>query len=71
MDTFNEVISVWPRDIDLADDAGVTRQAISMWRTRDRIPAARWNRLLRAANARKIPGLSLQLFADMAERGLK
>jgi hypothetical protein len=66
--TFTAVCELWPNIQSLADDMGVPYTTAQSWKNRDTIPAPAWQRLLRAANKRNIPGLSVELFAKLAGR---
>ena len=70
METFIEVIDLWPSVMDLAVDAGVEYPRAQSWRQRDNIPPKHWNAVIAAARRRKIRGVSLQLFANLAERAV-
>lgn len=54
MHTYRDVIDSWPSISDLASDIGEKPVTVRKWRTRNSIPADKWEALLKAAKKRAI-----------------
>jgi hypothetical protein len=52
-ETFRDVIAIWPTPDAMAEDIGHTAFAVRQWKTRDRIPAEWWLRVIAAAKKRR------------------
>jgi hypothetical protein len=52
-ETFRDVIALWPTPDVMADDLGHSHFAVRQWKTRDRIPAEWWLRVIAAAKKRR------------------
>lgn len=66
METFGDVIALWPSLSDLAGDAGVTYGVAKQWRWRDSIPAAHWAALVDAARNRGFSEVTTERLAEIA-----
>lgn len=66
MNTFSEIISLWPSAEELARDVGATGLVVRAWRARRSIPSEYWVAVIGAAERRGIPHITLELFAKLA-----
>lgn len=66
MNTFSDIISLWPTAEELARDVGVTGLVVRAWRARGSIPSEYWVSVIGAAERRGIPNVTLELFARLA-----
>jgi len=64
MNTFREVIDLWPSRAAFADAIGAERVTARSWWQRDRIPSAWWSRVVDAAPEED--GVTLELLASLA-----
>ncbi len=62
MDTFGDIIDLWPNAEAFAADVGVTGVVARAWKRRNSIPPGRWIRICEAAAKRGYP----VTLADMA-----
>lgn len=67
MQTFSQIIDALGGYAKAADAIGVPAGTVSAWKTRDSIPPAYWHRLVNAATAQGISGVSLETLARMSE----
>lgn len=72
IDSFGDVVDLWPSVNDFARDLSVKPAQAYAWRARGRskgyiIPPCHWNTIVEAARLRKIKVVNLRLFADLAE----
>jgi hypothetical protein len=56
--SFAELIKLWPRMIDLANDCGLSWQAVASWRRRSSVPQVHWEAIERSAIKRNIHGIT-------------
>jgi hypothetical protein len=68
MESFADVINLWPSLSRFAADVGVSYGVAKQWRRRNSIPSERWAELLWAAELRAIDGLSANLLTKIAAR---
>jgi hypothetical protein len=68
MNTFRDVIALWPTPDVMANEIGVGNHAARHWKTRDFIPAWHWERVLDGARA-KGARLSANDFVRFARKG--
>lgn len=75
MDSFIDVINLWPRPHDLAVDIGLDGphpgRLVSVWKTRDSIPSRYWHKVAAAAGKRghDISTSDLSLIAERKVAG--
>ena len=67
MDTFQDVINAWPSVAAFSEDIGVPVAHVRMMKRRNSIPAWFWADAIESAKARRIKGVNLTLFADLAK----
>lgn len=67
MQTFSQIIDALGGYAKAADAIGVPTGTVSAWKTRDSIPPAYWHRLVNAATAMNLAGVSLEALARMSE----
>lgn len=67
METFRDIINLWPSAEDLGRDIEIPGGLVRLWRRRDNIPAAYWLDIVTAAEARTIPGVTLERLATLAK----
>lgn len=68
MESFVDVIALWPSLSALADDLGLPYGVVKQWRMRNSIPAERWQSLIAAAQVRDIAGITADSLAALAAR---
>lgn len=68
METFADVINLWPSTGELAGDIGVTTLVVRQMRNRDSIDSAYWAALVAGAQKRQIEGVTLELLAHLAAK---
>ena len=61
------IIALWPSHQALADDVGVTRNAVALWAFHGVIPPYAWRRLVAASRRRRL-GVTLEYLATLAEQ---
>jgi hypothetical protein len=66
MESFGDVIALWPSLSDLAADAGVAYGVAKQWRMRDSIPAPHWAALVDAARNRGFSEVTTARLAEIA-----
>lgn len=66
MQTFADIIGLWPNAVALADDIRERPVTVRAWKRRGSIPAGRWLAVVRAANQRGHP-VTLEVFAQIAD----
>jgi hypothetical protein len=66
MQTFRDIIGLWPSHRAMAGDIGANHWAVAKWHQRDNIPPEWWNDVLAAAVRFGHEGLTAQLMADIA-----
>lgn len=69
MHSFRDIIGAWPTIAEFAVDLQVIYVTANAWNRRDMIPASYWQRVVRAAETREIPGVTVELMAGLAARG--
>lgn len=68
MNTFQQIIDLWPSRVAFADDIGVSPQAVTNMVTRDSVPARYWIKMVGAADRRCIAGINLTTLAVAASK---
>jgi hypothetical protein len=67
MTTVNDVMAKWPTDSDFARDIGLKHPSHAQtMKVRGSIPAAYWSKIVAAAKARGIKGVTLEVLARIA-----
>ena len=66
MQTFTDVINRWEKPSDLAEDLGEEVGTVRQWRNRDTLPDRVWKATVEAAERREIPGVTLEVLAEIA-----
>jgi hypothetical protein len=66
--TVNQVIALWPSDAAFAADAGITINALRVWRHRNIVPPKRMEAIIQAADRRGIPGIDFNLLHRASKR---
>ncbi len=64
--SFAHVIRLWPNYAVLAEDCGVSYQAVASWRRRSSIPQAYWEAIERSARKRDIHGVTYDYLRTIA-----
>lgn len=64
--SFREVLALWPRISDAAQDLGMPYERVAQWAKRDSIPAEYWPEVINAAAARGFKYVSLPILVDLA-----
>jgi hypothetical protein len=68
--SFAAVIQLWPSYGVLAEDCGVSYQAVASWRRRSSIPQVHWENIERSARQRHIHGITYDYLRTIsAQRG--
>ncbi|HZF44729.1 MAG TPA: hypothetical protein VEZ26_00220 [Sphingomonadaceae bacterium] len=67
MQTFADIVALWPNAVALAGDIGESPVTVRAWRLRNSIHASHWRSIVRAAEGRGIK-LTLDDLARIAER---
>lgn len=69
METFRDIINLWPSAEDLGRDIDIPGGLVRLWRRRDNIPAAYWLDIVTAAATRSEPilGVTLKRLATLAK----
>jgi hypothetical protein len=67
METFTDIMALWANHQELAEDVGVSRGLIAVWKSRGSIPAAKWSAMARGAVRRGIPAITCERLAAIAE----
>jgi hypothetical protein len=62
-----DVIGLWPSVADFAGDIGIARKHAQTMKDRKSIPAPYWAKVMAAAAARGIVGVTLERLAEIAE----
>lgn len=66
MKTFTAIMALWPTLVEFAEDAGVPERRARGWKAADSIPGRYWLSLVKAADRRKIRGVTLDVLAKIA-----
>jgi hypothetical protein len=64
MKTVSDIVELWPRTRDFADDCGVEWMTAHQWRRRNKIPPEYWAALVKGAKRRGY-NVTEKLLADM------
>ncbi|HWJ40957.1 MAG TPA: hypothetical protein VNT29_07475 [Candidatus Limnocylindrales bacterium] len=64
--SFAQVIDLWPRYMDLAEDCGVAKQTVASWHRRSSIPQHRWECVERSAQHFLIHGITYDYLRSIA-----
>ena len=67
MQSFIDIIDAWKSRQDLAEDIGVKRTLVNVWRHRGSIPPPYWLKVAQAAQRRGIDGVTLESLAALGE----
>lgn len=65
MDTFAEIIGLWPSTAEFAKDVNATAVTARAWKNRNSIPGERWLAVVNAANRRGY-SITLEQLASIA-----
>ncbi len=65
MDTFSQLISMWPTKSAFAKDIGQDYGLVHQWDRRDSIPADYWETVVKAAQERKLKGVTLEALSKL------
>ena len=68
MEKFADVIALWGTAESLGKDIGESGITVRAWRNRNSIPGEHWQKLVKAAEARGFPGVTLDVLADIAAK---
>lgn len=68
MESFTDVINLWPSIGEFARDTGVRQGLVSLWKYRDRIPGEYWKVVAEAGARRGFAGVSHE---DLCRIGAK
>ena len=68
---FADITWMWPSDLELAKDLGVSPITVRSMRYRNAIDAAHWAKLVRGAKERGIPYVTFQRLAELEEQRQK
>lgn len=68
MESFSQLIGLWPSMSQLAADLAVPYGVVKQWRRRDSIPSEYWRALIAAAKQRGISGITADLLTELAAR---
>lgn len=64
MKTVSDIIALWPRTADFAEECGVEYMTAHQWIRRNRVPPEHWPALVKAARRRGFP-VTEALLAEM------
>ncbi|MGI9489064.1 MAG: carph-isopro domain-containing protein [Geminicoccaceae bacterium] len=67
MNSYREILSLWRRPSELAEDIGAKANTVSKWGQRDFIPPEWWNDVESAAKRRGFDGVTVRAMAKMAK----
>jgi len=68
METFCDVIELWPTTVDFCEDLEVCEETGKSWKRRNSIPPGWWLETIRMAKERRYRGVNLKLLAGFAEQ---
>lgn len=68
METFADIIGLWPTAESLGDDIGQTGLVVRAWKRRNNIPSEHWASVIRAAASRGLDGVTAEALTDLAAR---
>lgn len=68
MNTFSQLIDLWPTKAEFASDLGVEYGVAHQWDRRDSIPSDYWNDVIAAAERRQLKGINLELLAEISSK---
>jgi len=70
MHTFADIIDLWPKPapVTLAADLGEQPGTVRQWRNRSVLPDRVWKATVESAERREIPGVTLEVLAEIAAR---
>ena len=71
MQTFKEIIRLWPSCEALGADVGASGNTVRKWLFRDSVPGTHWASLVKSASERGITGVTVDLLAKIADRSRK
>ena len=70
MNSFTQIIALWPSSARLAEDLGVVGGTVRAMKRRDSLPPEYWLHVVQSAQRRNIPGVTLDALARIAaEKG--
>ncbi len=67
MNSFKDVMNLWPSFQALADDLSENLYAVRKWHSRNSIPSNKWLSLITAAKKRRFKAVTLELLAQLAD----
>lgn len=67
MDSFTDIIGLWPSAEELADDLGEKGVTVRAWKNRNSIPPAYWDGVVSAGARREYP-VTLEALSRAAKR---
>ncbi len=68
MNSFTDIISMWPSDQAFADDLGETVSLVRVWKHRNSIPARHWKQVLCGAKKREFSQVTDALLIELANK---
>ena len=68
MDSFEDIIGLWPSCEALGSDIGESGNVVRKWRLRDSIPASVFNKMIASAASRGIEGVTSETLLNIAEQ---
>ena len=68
METFTDIIDLWPSTAVLAEDLGEKPARVRKWRQRNSIPSSEWVAIIDAAKRRKLRGVTAEKLTQLASR---
>ena len=66
MQTFSDVLALWPSRAEVAADCGVSYGVVKQWWRRESVPPEYWTALIDGARKRGIKGLNSDMLAGLA-----
>ncbi|MBB3267613.1 hypothetical protein FHW79_005274 [Azospirillum sp. OGB3] len=67
LDTFTNVIDLWPNAVAMGNDVGETGLTVRAWKRRNSIPGEKWLRVVEAARRRGFENVTLERLAKIAQ----
>lgn len=68
MESFADIIGLWPTAEALGSDIGETGLVVRAWKRRNNIPSEHWAAIIRAAGHRGFVAVTADLLTDLAAR---
>lgn len=66
MNSFSEIIALWPTVVAFADEVGVKYPTAASWEQRNTLPPDIWGRVVEAAERRGFKGVTFERLAAIA-----